>query len=179
MKNTIGDDASQTGSSSSDPDHEMESDPIVLASGLQLSNDTITPLISHQMEIANALCILTNLIATTPSDVVLGRRNTYENPICEAIHRLLNRSAPLNLEREPIPRMKESRELIDIRCTQIDTKMLRDLLDFIQRNAVLGGYKTFDDILSELDKWKGGEHLFLEPVVKADVPMPAGLESHP
>jgi hypothetical protein len=146
-----------------------KNNPILRYSGIAASPTTATPAIAHHQEVANILCLLTNLIDSSATDQILGDRSMYPNAICEALRRIKEHKAPFILQRTPIPQPATStaslQENLPFSQLAIDEVMIRDLLEFLEQNSILSTQTESEDVIQELNSWAGEEPVFLEPVV--------------
>jgi hypothetical protein len=146
------------------------------------SDDTLTKAdgaistnVMRKMELGGALCILTKIIEAAPSSSVMGMECTYADPICEALHRLINHQSHLVTEREIIPGNRQSIERLLVDELKYNTNNLRELLAFKKANSVLTEGEDSEAIISDMVKWYD-KRVDIVPVVYADTSGEVGEE---
>ena len=128
---------------------------ILLGADMKIGEGYVTPLICRQMEMANVLHTVTNLIAFSSSDNVLGEANEYIDPICETLRRVKAHSVPVLIERTAVPGMPSTKESIPLRDMIIDDGSISDLLNFLIDNKHLVTKQNYTSITAQLNAWTG------------------------
>lgn len=118
------------------------------------NHGSASPPVLGTLEAAKALSVLVDLLGASSSSVVLGMKSENSDPICEGLSRIINRQAPLLIQREIIPGNPETTESFDIREMVMDSSYARACLDFRLDTMVPESGMRYEDIISRLGQWK-------------------------
>ena len=123
---------------------------------LNKSMGTISPFVMRVIELGGPVCILANLLASSSSTSMLGEKFEYTDAICEAWRRILERKAPLIVEREVIPGNPDSKETFNLNDLLLDRDYLQACLDFRLDNALLTSPLETEQLIKEVKQWSKG-----------------------
>lgn len=132
------------------------------------------------LEVARLLSTLTDIITGSSTSVMLGEKTKDQDPICEALRRIIDRSAPLYVRRELVPGDPDSIEVIDVRNMIFDMNYARAVYDFRRDTAVPEYGVSHSDVIENLHKWPDmhprHDDLTLSPFVSEDTPTSGSLK---
>jgi hypothetical protein len=106
------------------------------------------------LETSRVLATLTDLLSAASSTVVLGEVSTEQDPICEALRRLIDGKLPLVLQREIVPGNPLTVETFNVNSMIMDRDYAGAILDFRKDTAIPESGMNYQDIISRLGQWK-------------------------
>ena len=119
-----------------------------------LAKGTASASVLGTLEVAKALSVLVDILGAASTSVVLGVKSENSDPICEGLRRILNRQAPLLIQREIVPGNPLTTEVFDIRTMVMDRSYASACLDFRMDSTVPESGMKCDEIIERLGQWK-------------------------
>jgi hypothetical protein len=115
---------------------------------------TVSAPVLGTLEAAKVLSTLVDILGSASTSVVLGVKSENSDPICEGLRRILNRNAPLLVQREIIPGDPRTTETFDVRDMVMDNGYAGACLDFRMDSTVPESGMNCDEIIERLGQWK-------------------------
>lgn len=117
---------------------------------------TISPYVMKIIELGLPVCILANLLSAASTTTIMGEDTVYTDPSSEAFRRILEKKAPLVIEREIIPGNPDTKETFDLKDLLLDDAFLECSLRFRLDNTLLSNPDGFTDLLKDIEGWSEG-----------------------
>jgi len=119
-----------------------------------MASESATAPVLGMLEMARVLSTLVDIISSTPSSIALGEMSEDSDPICEGLRRLIERKAPLLVQREVVPGHPETIEVFDVRDMVFDSAYAAACLAFRRDTAIPESGMDYNEIVERLGQWR-------------------------